>query len=225
MPHVKLQPNREDLSLIGDTTRQSRSVDMKDKTLTEFEDLSRHGLLSVSAMDSFLGGLVNVVKDESSDTFSLKPDIDSEDLVTFVQAMAEELKSTASLLSSLHVNIILARRDALLNNSKVVTNPTCRAALRGVPIHPKALFGNGHVSATIKSVGEQKRDLAFASSQASKSRSSSLQSKGRGGSSHHRSQSVPSSYKRGGKSGGGTSFKKPYERKPSSKAPSKPSPQ
>ena len=228
LPSGKLKSTREDSLLVQESEKSSHSLNVKEKSFSDFEGLTGAGLQSVSVMDSFLGGLVSVVSDDSSDSFSVKPDFDSADFTTFVQALSVGLKSTAAILASLHLNMVLCRRDALLQKSSSVKNARCRAALRAVPLHQSALFGNDHVSSMIHSLAESKRDLVFASPRPPpRSRSPSRQPRGRQDAhqSHgsHRSQSFPSS-ERGGKTKSG-GVKKPYVRKQAPKTPAKPSPQ
>ena len=228
LPSGKLKSTREDSLLVRESEKSSYSLEVKEKSFSEFEELTSAGLQSVSVMDSFLGGLVSVVSDDSSDSFSVKPDFDSADFTSFVQALSAGLKSTAAILASLHLNMVLCRRDALLQKSSSVKNARCRAALRAVPLHQSALFGNDHVSSMIHSLAESKRDLVFASPRPpSRSRSPSRQPRGRQDArqSHgpQRSHSFPSS-ERGGKTKSGGA-KKPYVRKQAPKSTSKPSPQ
>ena len=227
IPNARLPISREDLLLLPDANRQMSSglsAQVKDKTLGELENLARCGLQSSSVLDSFLGGLVNSVKDFSVDDFAIKQDIDSGDFLSFIQALSETLKFTASTLSSLYVNLVLTRRDSILQKSQVLKNSKdCQASLRGLPIHSGSLFGGDHVGPTIHSLAESKRDLAFAAPRPP--RSSSQPSRGRpfshGKRSH--SQSSPSSFasSRGGKSRSSSSQRKPYSRKQTFKASGK----
>ena len=119
-----------------------------------------------------------MVSDDSVDSFSFKQEFDGEDFTVFVQALSEGLKLTASVLAKLHMNIVLCRRDALLQKSTSVKDQKCQAALRAVPLHQSALFGNDHISPMIHNLAESKRDLVFAAPQPpSRSRSPSRQKK------------------------------------------------
>ncbi|KAL8614090.1 hypothetical protein ACOMHN_026307 [Nucella lapillus] len=62
--------------------------------------------------------------------------------------MAEELKYSADAFARLHMNSVLARRDAVLSASQVMRSQSCRASLRALPMRPGSLFGN-HVQATL----------------------------------------------------------------------------
>lgn len=226
IPAERLQCSREDLLLLPEAERSKpRSLEIKDKNLVEFEDHTRLALQSLSAMDSFLEGIILSLSD-SADDFKLKSDISSEDLTAFIEALDDRLKATTSLVSSLHINVILCRRDAILRKSKVVTDPNCRASLRAVPLHASTLFGNGHVVPTIHGIAESKRDLVMAGPRtASRSRSPGRKSNGFASKQGQRSRSSPAASGRGGKSRGGGAFKKPYDRKQAPKASSKPHPQ
>ena len=227
IPSARLPISREDLLLLPDANRQigsGFSAQVKDKTLGEFENLARFGLQSSSVLDSFLGGLVNSVKDDSVDDFVIKQDIDSGDFLSFIQALSETLKFTASTLASLYVNLVLARRDSILLKSQVLKNSKdCQSSLRGLPVHSTSLFGGDHVGPTIHSLAESKRDLAFAAPRPP--RSSSQPSRGRSFShgkprSHSQSSSSFAS-NRGGRSRSSNAQKKPYSRKQTSKASGK----
>ena len=161
--------------------------------------------------------------------FSVKEEIESGDVVTFVQALVENLKFAASAFSSLQVNITLARREGLLSKSGLLKKSTpSQVSLRAVPISNSHLFGGGHIPPTIHDLAETKRDFAMALPRASgRSRSSDhshrpnsnkqggayRSSRGRGSG---RGRSV-SSYRSGGA--------KPYERRQSTPKASKQHPQ
>ena len=227
IPSATLSATREDLLLLPEGKFQSSgnlSAQVKDKTLREFENLARLGLQSSSVLDSFLGGLVNLVKDDSVDDFVIKQDIDSGDFLSFIQALSETLKFTSSNLASLYANIVLTRRDSFLLNSQILKNSKdCQSSLRSLPIHATSLFGGEHVAPTIHSLAESKRDLAFAAPRPP--RSSSLPARGRTFShgkprAHSRSSSSFVS-NRGGRFKSSNAQKKPYSRKQTSKASGK----
>ena len=233
IPSGPLPVTQEDLLLLSEADRGAgRTVSIKEKTLAEFEDTARKGLLAVSAMDSFLGGLVRSVKDDEASSFVLKQEIDVTDVVSFIRSLSETLKFSASSLASLHVNLALARRDSVLTKSQVLKKaPSTQASLRTLPLSSSALFGGDHVAPTIHSLAEARRDMAFAlprmpaaktSSQGQGSNRSSFLSDR--GSSGRKFQSVHE--KRGGKSVKKTAkSNKPYERQQASKVQAKPSPQ
>ena len=228
LPYTKLQVGREDLLLVDSSqAKLSRSVEIKDKTLSDFEHLAACGLSALSAVDSFMGGLVCSVVDTSAPEFTVKQDVNKEDFHAMVDAMSESMKMTASALSALHANLVLTRRDALLVKSKVVLDAAGRASLRSVPLHNSALFGNDHITPAIHKLAETRRDIVMATPHAARPSLPSQQGRGRGTHSTHsqRSHSSPASTGRGGKSRGGGSFKKPYERKQAPKAQAKPHPQ
>ena len=219
-PTKLVPPTQEDLLLLGGServVREAKIVSIKDKALQDLSLMAGRGLEACSVMDSFLGGLVDSIKDPSMPNFSVKEEIDSGDVVAFVQALVENMKFAASAFSSLQVNITLARREGLLSKSGLLKKSTpSQVSLRAVPISDSHLFGGGHIPPTIHDLAEAKRDFAMALPRApARSRStdhfhrpsSSKQggpyrsSRGRGSG---RGRSV-SSYR----SGGG----KPYERR------------
>ena len=227
LPSARLQASGEDLLLLPEAERnKNRSLDLKDKQLADFEENTSLTLQAVSATESFLVGLISSIRDDSAESgFQLKPsgEIIKDDVVSFIEAIDDRLNAAAALISDLHTNIVLCRRDALLSKSKVVPEAGCRASLRAVPLHSSSLFGSGHVNPTIHFLAEAKRDQALAVPRTARSRSP-MRKKSQGFKQGQRSSSTPAFSGRGGKSKGG-GFKKPYERKQAPKAPSKQNPQ
>ena len=227
LPHTNIQASREDLLLLPEADRkQARTMVIKDKQLSEFEDHTCLALQSLSAVDSFLAGLILSLKEGSkTEPFRLKSDINKDDVLSFLEAVDDRLKASASLVSSLHVNLSLCRRDAILSKSKVVSEERCRASLRSVPPHDSSLFGNNFVSPMIHSLAETNRDHALAGPRSGRSRSPARKSKAPGFKAQ-RFRSAPAASGRGGKSKGSGSYnKKPYERKQAPKASTKQHPQ
>ena len=68
-------------------------------------------------MDAFLGGLIDSIRDPMMPKFSVKEEIESGDVVAFVQVILENLRFAASVFSSLQVNFTLARREGFLSKS------------------------------------------------------------------------------------------------------------
>ena len=96
--------------------REAKIVSIRDKALQDLSLMAGRGLGACSVMDSFLGGLVDSIRDSSMPNFSVKEEIDSGDVIAFVQALVENMKFAASAFSSLQVNITLARREGLLSS-------------------------------------------------------------------------------------------------------------
>ena len=232
IPSNVLPVTQEDLLLLNEADKGvARSVSIKEKVFLDFEENSRRGLMAVSAMDSFLGGLVKSLRDEESEGFTLKEDIDSADLVSFIKSLAENLKFTASSLASLHVNFALCRRDSLLSQSQALSKSNAtKASLRSLPLLSSALFGGEHLAPTIHGLAESKRDMAFAmprppSRPVLKGKPTEAR-RGRGAKApssrysdrlaRHKFSSFDKDKRRSGK---------PYERPQASRSPAKPSPQ
>ena len=165
-PTKLVPPTQEDLLLLGGSeraVREAKIVSIKDKALQDLSLMAGRGLEACSVMDSFLGGLVDSIRDPTLPNFSVKEEIEPGDLVSFVQAIVENLKFTASAFSSLLVNITLARREGLLSKSNLLKRSTpSQVSLRAVPISDSHLFGGGHVPPTIHDLAEAKRDFAMA---------------------------------------------------------------
>ena len=100
--------------------------------------------------------------------FSVKEEIESGDVVAFVQVILENLRFAASAFSSLQVNFTLARREGILSKSGLLKKSSPKqVSLRAVPISDSHLFGGGHIPPTIRDLAVAKRDFAMALSRAS----------------------------------------------------------
>ncbi|KAL8585914.1 hypothetical protein ACOMHN_061075 [Nucella lapillus] len=73
IPGTALALSQEDLLLLQEESRlQQRQAVLSERCLTEWEETARRGLEAVSVMDSFLGGLVSVLKDPDHTQFKLR---------------------------------------------------------------------------------------------------------------------------------------------------------
>ena len=206
----------------------ARSLSLKDKNAQDWVELLGRGLESTSVMDSFLGGLVDALNEPSSPSFVLRDDVDSDSVISFFQAISENLKFVASAFATLHVNLTLCRRDGVLSRAPMLKkSQSSQASLRVVPVCSSALFGGSHIQPTIHSLAESRRDLAFAVPR--------LPGRATGRSSDRNPQSQRSSSQsfrhnspraRGGRSSSASAFRKPlgkpYERRQAPKADAKP---
>ena len=230
---------QEDLSLLGDASASDykgiRSLTLKDKQAQDLIEVVSRGLESTSVIDSFLGGLVEALNEPSSPSFVLKEEIDTDNIVSFIQAISENLKFVAASFSTLQVNLTLCRRDGILSRSPVLKkSQSTQSSLRVVPVCSSALFGGAHIQPTIHSLAESRRDLAFVVPR--QSARAPIRSTDRGQQNRRSSSSQSaSSFRhsspraRGGRSSSFSAFRKPsgkpYERRQAPKADSKPSPQ
>ena len=230
IPTNSLPVTQEDLLLLNEKDRDApRSISVKEKDLRDFEEICCRGLISVSAMDSFLGCLVKSLKDDQSECFSLREDIDAADLLAFIRSLAENLRFVASSLASLEVNLTLCRRDSLLAQSQALAKSLAtKASLRSLPLQSSALFGGEHIAPTIHGVAEAKRDMTFAVPRAparpayKEKPTEARRGRGPKASSSRffdRRYHKPSDDKKKRRSG------KPYERPQASRSPAKASPQ
>ena len=166
IPSAAAPLSQGDMALLSEADRapQGRSVTLREKQVMDLEETSRRGLMAVSALDSFLSGLIRTFKEGSEkDPFELKEEIDTDDLLTFFQAVASCARSAAGSFASLQVNFALARRDAVLAKSHVLSKEAgLKGSLRALPLKGDALFGAEHVSASIHGLAESRRDMAFA---------------------------------------------------------------
>ena len=226
IPSAAATLSQGELSLLNEQDRSGRSVSLKDKNMMELEESSRRGLMAISALDSFLSGLIRTFKAGSEkDPFELKEEIDTDDLLAFMQAVTSCARFAAHSFATLQVNLVLARRDAVLAKSHVLSKDAgLKGSLRALPLRSDALFGPDHVSASIHSLAESRRDMAFAvprpvprpavqgGSHSSKPKHFSQSS------SKSQSKKRVFSKTKGGKG-------KPYDRPQATKAQPKPSPQ
>ena len=235
-PQAPSQASQEDLLLLGEGKQSertgSRSVTVKDAVLKDWELLAISGLTAVSAMDSFFGGLVSSVSElDEKDNFVLREDIVAENVSSFAQATAKSMNFLAEAFATLHMNVTLCRRDAILSQSDVLKkSASTKNSLRAVPLGSPALFGGGHIPPTIHGLAESRRDLAFVlPRQASRSSSVAQGRNSQGRKSSSSSGRSSYSRNRGGRaasnSGARNQRGKPYDRRQASKADSKPSPQ
>ena len=223
--------SQEDILLLGESGRSSaRSVSLKEKCVLELEENSRRGLMAISAMDSFLAGLIKTVKEDVDDigdetpSFSLREEIDEDDLYSFLTAVSSCVSYTANSLASMHTNLVLARRDAILEDSHALKKSSVtKNSLRAIPLSPDSLFGGGHVSSTLHSLAETKRDLVLTNPRpAPKGAGTSYPSKG---GFKHPSQTSQNRGKKKVFSKSKKNTGKPYERPQTPKSGAKPSPQ
>ena len=71
-PTKLVPPTQEDLLLLGGAeraVREAKIVSIKDKALQDLSLMASRGLEACSVMDSFLGGLVDSVRDSSMPNF------------------------------------------------------------------------------------------------------------------------------------------------------------
>ena len=111
-------------------------------------------------MDSFLGGLVRVLRDPHSDSFQLHQDLNAPAFLACIQTLAQGLKASADIFTRLRLNPILARRDLIMSASSLAHTPTMQASLRTLPVSQASLF-NDHVQAVIRGQVDVNRDMAF----------------------------------------------------------------
>ena len=67
--------------------REAEIVSIKDEALQDLSLMAGKGLEACSVMDSFLEGLIDSIRDPMMPKFSVKEEIESGDVVAFVQAI------------------------------------------------------------------------------------------------------------------------------------------
>ena len=228
-PLSSVPVTQEDLLLLGGSNAaDAKSLNIKDRALQDMSQMAGRGLEATSVMDSFLGGLVDSIKDQGAENFAVREEIDSGDVICFIHGLVENMKFVAEAFSTLQVNLTLARRDGLLTKSNLLKKSVpSQHSLRAVPVSSSHLFGGDHISPTIHDLAETKRDFALALPKGARSHSVDRfhkQGSSRQGSSYRSSRG------RGGSRGRSTSShrsggSKPYERRQSTPKASKQHPQ
>ena len=92
IPLANLAPSQEDLLLLPVRSHTSpRSCQLSDKVLADLEETAQRGLETVSVMDSFLGGLIEAVRDPdpSLEGFHLKTEQDPVQICSFARSVAQ----------------------------------------------------------------------------------------------------------------------------------------
>ena len=162
IPKATLTPSPEDLLLLQDKARSARSVQIQDKILAEWEESTRRNLEVISVVDSFLGGLINAVRDPDhpGEGFHLREEIEPDQVFVFAKTALQGLRSLSDSVAKLHTNFILARRDAVLSHTQVAFSASQKASLRVAPVSDGSLFA-GQVQAALKQHAQVCRDLAL----------------------------------------------------------------
>eukprot|EP00745_Piridium_sociabile_P014361 TRINITY_DN2118_c0_g1_i8.p3 TRINITY_DN2118_c0_g1~~TRINITY_DN2118_c0_g1_i8.p3 ORF type:complete len:725 (-),score=84.24 TRINITY_DN2118_c0_g1_i8:3056-5230(-) len=162
IPTASLRLSQEDTLLLPEKDRPSgssskRSASISDNSLSDWEEIARRGMETSSVMDSFLGGLVDALKDPAEDGFQLRRDLDQSSIQCVIQTLAKGLRFTAASFARLHLNAVLARRDSILQASKLASGSSTRSSFRVLPAKDGHLFGP-HVQALQDRVAKQKQD-------------------------------------------------------------------
>ena len=157
IPEDALALTPEDLLLSKARGQGQRTVSLPDKTLRDWEDFARRGLESLSIMDSFFGAtLKSIFSKNEKGAVEVKQDIDPKEVNLLQSQVSENLKFSAHVMATLHTNVVMARRDAVLADSDL--NSDRKTSLRVLP-PGKSLFDE-RVHSVIKSQAELVRDLA-----------------------------------------------------------------
>lgn len=157
VPVSTLAVSQEDLLLAASPV--PRVVSIPERAVIDNEEIARRALVSCTLADSFLGGLVSAIGIPGSQPFELRQDIDARDVYDFALTLSHVLRFMTSSFARLHLNQILARRDALLASSPSVRDARVRTSLRHVPLSTSSLF-SGQVQPLVRRQAEVSRDLA-----------------------------------------------------------------
>ena len=149
LPSSATEVSRDDMLLLPSRDGNPKSV-LRDKSLAGFEAAAIHALEATSMMDSFLGGLGSTMKGLLlHDPQSEQTHFDAQAALSFFEAMSEAITFSASTLASLHTNLVMARRDSFLAQSRFSRERDLCASMRSLPVSQGSLFG-GAVSAAIE---------------------------------------------------------------------------
>ena len=149
LPSSPTEVSRDDMLLLPNRDGNPKSV-LRDRSLAGFEAATIHALEATSMLDSFLGGLGSTMKGFLlPDPQSEQSQFDAQAALAFFEAMSEAITFSASTLASLHTNLVMARRDAFLAQSRFSKEKDLCASMRSLPVSQGSLFG-GAVSAAIE---------------------------------------------------------------------------
>ena len=125
--------NQEDLLV---APAGSHPVSVTDKCMVDNAEFIRRALDACTAIDSFVGGIVDLVTGDSATV----PPSTQRSVNAFADAIDGALTFATESLARVFVNQTLARRDALLVPSASVTTPLAKATLRLAPLSSSSLF-------------------------------------------------------------------------------------
>ena len=213
IPEASLSVSAEDL-LLSKKEKGQRNVVVSDRGMVLWEEAARRGLESVSVIDSFFGGTLNSIFKKGENGVEVRQDLDPKEVQILSDQVSDNIRFIAHTMATLHTNIVMARRDAVLADSSIPTEK--RASLRVLPPH-KTLFDE-HVQPVIKAHADLMRDLSFQPSKQMKRPAT------KGG--HESAHSAPKKkqtfskpkFQKGARSGGGNSNKNSQPKASTSKA-------
>ena len=162
IPEATLGVSAEDLLL--SKGKGQRNVVIPDKAFHSWEETARRGLESISVMDSFFGGTLKSIFRSGPNGIEVNQELGTQEIQHLVSQVSNNLLFAAHAMATLHTNIIMARREAILSDSAIPAEK--RASLRALP-PGKTLFDE-HVHSVIKSHAELMRDLSFQAPKAPK---------------------------------------------------------
>ena len=140
----------------------SENVNFPVKSLETMERQARNMITINSYADLFTAASVKALESDNLDAPMLK---------RLLSSIVSCLKHSSSMAVILTVELLQARREAAIERSKILTEPT-KNKLRSVPIFSEFLFG-GQVAALQKSNSESQQQSFIASSVAQSSQASS----------------------------------------------------
>ena len=104
IPTATLRLSQDDMLLLPERSRLSKAprlASVPERLLIDSEEMARRGLMTTSAMDSFLGRLVGALRDLASDSFQLRQDLDAPAILALIQTLAQGLKASADIFARL----------------------------------------------------------------------------------------------------------------------------
>ena len=169
---------------------------------------------SLSIMDSFFGATLKSIFKKGANGVEVNQELNPLEIQRLVGQVSDNLLFTAHTMAVLHMNIVMARREAVLTDSDMSSEK--RASLRALPTE-KSLFGE-HVHSVIKSHADLMRDLACQAPRPHKKPASSrsTQDTASGSSAKRQAFSKPHKSARGGRSAQSGSGKAKPQDKPKS---------
>lgn len=137
---------------------RSLKVKLSDKATQLLEGSNRSALEMLSVADSLLSGVGLLLSNAGLNSQQSLEDVDRERVFSMLSSLGFCFSNLADNLARSYTNLVLARRDAVLESSKLDSH-SC-ATFRSLPLSPPGLFGP-QVQGLVHSLSERARDSAL----------------------------------------------------------------
>ena len=152
---------------LGLSAKPATSVMVSERALRRFEFTATRGLATAGMMDTLLAGLATAVDSPGEGPYTDSGGANATQ--TLLSALSDCVQHTADHLATLYFNVVLLRRDRLLESSALPH--TARAAARSVPVAQPWLFGSAAGQVVTEAAAHASSALALRASMSAVSRS------------------------------------------------------